>query len=199
MSYSFAESNAEAMSRIAEVYFKQDDLILDMTFGKGTFWKEIAGQFRGVCLDIDPTIRVNVRGDFRRLPFPDETFDVTVFDPPYYGHGSSLPHDKTRQVQEFFNESDEPTRNLYLKGLMEAGRVTKNKGLIVVKCTNGCEYTDMPTWIRGLRIGRVIDEVISVRLALRNWHPGVKRKIRTVHSFFLVLRNSYYGRIEATT
>jgi len=199
--WSYANNNAEAIKRISEIYIPTGSLVLDATFGKGRFWAELLdAEITVVAQDINPALALDVCGDFRRLPFHDQVFDVGVFDPPYYGHGTAIKEQAaasaSRQNVWFVNPEQEPIRNLYLKGLMELSRVVRNKGIIVVKCTNGCDYSDMPTWLRGLRIGRVVDEVVCINPAIRNWHGGEKKKLRTAHSYFLVIQNAYYGRIE---
>lgn len=196
MSYTLATTNAEALERISEVYFHPGDTILDATFGKGGFWKWDYAAFNLVTADIQPV--GTLQADFRALPFRDQTFAVGIFDPPYYGHGAQIKsqYGRSNQSVEFLRKN-EPTRNLYMKGLLELSRVIRNQGIIVVKCTDGCDYLRMADWIVGLRIGKYCDTVIRTNANLRNWHSnkGTKRKLRSCHSYFLVLKNAYFGRV----
>jgi len=200
--YSYANSNGEAMLRIAEMYLRRPGIsVLDMTFGKGRFWTELVDwDIDLVALDIASMDGINVRADFRRLPFPDQAFDAAVFDPPYYGHGKQYRTETLKNPKQnaWFNAAvlGEPVRNIYMKGLLEACRVVRNGGPIIVKCTNGCDYPDMPSWIRGLRIGKSLDEVVLINPAVRKFvpSPGKQKKLRTAHSIFLVIQSAYFGR-----
>ena len=193
--HTLASSNAEAIQQIAAVYIPDGSLVLDGTYGKGRFWAW-EHNLNLTSLDIVGS-PAQIQGDFRCLPFRDETFDACVFDPPYYGHGTQMQEDSgTSNQLPWFLRRTEPTRNLYMRGLLEASRVTKNRGIVVVKCTDGCDYHPMLPWVTGLRIGRFLDTVIRTNPSLRNWAASgnVRKKLRTCHSYFIVLQNSYYGR-----
>jgi len=64
--------------------------ILDATCGKRMMW---FNKFYEDCvyMDIRREVGPDLVADFRMLPFPDETFDLVVFDPPHdvyrSGHG----------------------------------------------------------------------------------------------------------------
>jgi len=193
--HTLASSNAEAIQQVAAVYIPDDSLVLDCTYGRGRFWAW-EHSLNLVSLDIvgNPA---QIRGDFRCLPFRDETFDACIFDPPYYGHGAQTQEQFGASNQlAWFLRKTEPIRNLYMKGLLEASRVTKNHGIIVVKCTDGCDYHPMLPWITSLRIGKFLDSVIRTNPSLRNWTPNTapRKKLRTCHSYFIVLQNAYFGR-----
>jgi len=68
--YSYANSNSEALLRIAEIYFRAPGMrVLDMTFGKGRFWTDLVDwDIDLVAIDIAPMAGINLRADFRRLP-----------------------------------------------------------------------------------------------------------------------------------
>jgi len=63
-------------------------MILDATCGKRMMW---FNKFYKDCvyMDIRREVGPDLVADFRMLPFPDETFDLIVFDPPHTitGHG----------------------------------------------------------------------------------------------------------------
>ena len=197
--YTYAFSNSDAVQRICEVYVTQGQLVLDCTYGKGNWWKwPHSGKLQLVASDLYPQQQGTLRATYHALPFKDAMFDAAFFDPPYYGHGSKTRGEPTasKQTGSFYGNRQEPTRNAFLRGLVELSRVVKDKGIIVTKVTDGCDYYPMVPWVVGLRIGKFVDSVILVNQALRNWTPNktARRKLRTCHSTFVVLRNHHYGR-----
>ncbi len=67
---------------IFTLHFPNAKKVLDCTYGAGRFWNwphslDIVG------VDIDPPANVDVVADYRALPFPDKSFDVMCFDPPF--------------------------------------------------------------------------------------------------------------------
>lgn len=192
-----AYSSSEGIKNISEIYFEDNFSIIDLTYGKGSFWK-FPYNFK---LDRND---MKVQGlefnfDFRNIPLKDQSYDVTVFDPPYYGHGIKNKVDPTIKygLIDNFVTLDDCIRNLYIKGLAEASRITKNNGIIIVKTTDGCDYYPMLPFILNLRIGKFLDQVIVVNNNIENFHQSKdkkKSKLRTVHSNLIVLRNSYFAR-----
>ncbi len=88
------------------------------------------------------------RTDFRNAPFPDDSFAVTCFDPPYvlkggkgaydgansrYGVGHALPRDTGGMTRR------EQLTNLITDGYHEAVRITKPGGIIIAKGGRGID------------------------------------------------------------
>lgn len=187
MTFTVASTNHDAVKQICDVYVPSGSLVLDCTYGKGMFWK-FEHQLNLVTLD--KYLPAQIKGDFCALPFQNRVFDAVVFDPPYYSGGG-----KPQQNDWFIRKEDVMVRDLYLKGLMECSRVTKNKGIIIVKCSDGCPYDAMLPWILGLKIGTYKDVVIRINLGLRNFRtPGKIHKLKTCHSYFIVLQNINHQR-----
>lgn len=67
-------------------YVTDDDHVLDMTYGKGVWWRVWR-----------PDGLVEHRGDFMDLPYGDESFDVVTFDPPYISPGGR----RTSTIKDF--------------------------------------------------------------------------------------------------
>lgn len=124
-------TNAELINDVHRLgYIDSSDLVLDGTFGKGTWWK-VWHPDTLVAHDkkIDGT-------DFRDLPYPDKTFDVAAYDPPYVSVGGR----KTTTIPEMhaaYGMDDAPTspmevQRLIDEGLTEMNRLTKR--FVLVKC-----------------------------------------------------------------
>lgn len=110
--------------------------VLDMTYGKGRFWK-VVGDMGGKLHtnDIDPASKAEWHYNFTALPgFFREEFDTVVFDPPYKlnGTGGSHPSDEGYGVADQTYTKDRMM--LVFDGIAEAVRVCKPNGHIIVKC-----------------------------------------------------------------
>lgn len=125
-------SNAELIADVATLYIKPTDLVIDVTYGRGIWWKK----FRPDNL-VTHDLRLD-GVDFRNLPEPDNTFDVVAYDPPYVSVGGR----KTTGIADMHDRyglTDAPTtpqgvHDQMIDGLGEAKRVVKPGGLILMKC-----------------------------------------------------------------
>jgi hypothetical protein len=77
-------SSARAISRLLGLLFPEATTVLDTTYGSGSFWRDSTADVQVTGLDINTARAKHVCGDFTRLPFADNAFDVVVFDPPYH-------------------------------------------------------------------------------------------------------------------
>ncbi|AGF55651.1 tRNA G10 N-methylase Trm11 [Clostridium saccharoperbutylacetonicum] len=120
-------NNSGLIKKVVALYFKQREKIVDVTWGKGAFWKEV-----------DLT-KINVVGtdiktgtDFRDLPYKDNLFNHSVIDPPY-ARITNL-----KSMVDCYNTARFTTHEeiikLYEDGLKELTRITKEDGYILVKC-----------------------------------------------------------------
>ena len=160
------KTNSDLMIACRELgYLSDEDLVVDVTFGKGTWWKKhvplhlIAHDLLDGC-------------DFRHLPYLDDTFDRLAFDPPYVAVGG-----RSTSTIPGFNEAyglvDVPKtvkglHKLIVEGLLEAHRVLKPKGLVLFKCmsyvTSGQYTRQGEDAIRAVEdFFRVKDELIYLR------------------------------------
>ncbi len=117
---------------------KDEKLILDACCGSRMMWFDknnpdaIFGDIReeehtlcdGRSLEIKPDIRL----DFTRLPFPDETFRLVAFDPPHIDNlGASSYLAKKYGVLSYHWRHD------IKEGLNECMRVLKPYGVLIFK------------------------------------------------------------------
>lgn len=109
--------------------------VLDMTYGEGTFWKDLPGM--DVCRnDLDET-KGAVHFDCRAMPLASRTFATVVFDPPYQLRGTpSRPEMDAR-----FGTTEPQTRNeilaLLAGGTAEGCRLADQ--FLLVKCMDQVE------------------------------------------------------------
>jgi hypothetical protein len=208
--------NAELFRRIAELHLPEGWTVADVTYGRGAFWKSIPeGSYHLLASDLaedEPKRKAYASYtpgvDCRDLPYEDASVDAVVLDPPYMegffrrlsgqkaGGGT---HSAFRQAyargsgehKEGPKYHDAVT-DLYLRAGLEAWRVVRPGGRVIVKCQDEVSankqrlthveiitgYEDMGFYCKDLFV-----------LVRRN-SPGVSRLVKQVHarknhSFFL--------------
>ena len=127
------KSNAELIADVAKLYFADDPLVLDPTFGRGKWWTK----YRPTRLVAHDKYKLD-GVDFRALPEADNTFDVVAYDPPYVSKGGR----KTSGIKDFDDRyglenapsTPEKLQDYINEGLAECARVSK--GLVLVKLKN---------------------------------------------------------------
>lgn len=113
-------------------YLGDDDHVLDPTYEKGTWWKHWRPEkLTTHNRDLDGS-------DFRALPYPDGTFDVVAYDPPYCAKGGRTTSGIV-EMDERYGQEDAPKTPALLQalindGLTEMYRVVRPKGVVLVKC-----------------------------------------------------------------
>ncbi len=111
----------------------------------------------GIRVDIRPLPHVDVVADCRSVPFPDESFDFILADPPYsqeyannlYGTGAAYP--QSGQI------------------LQEASRLLRSGGLV------GLLHFQVPVIRRPLYIDKVYGVTTGCGYAIRAWTLMTKR------------------------
>ena len=82
----------------------------------------------GRMLVIDP----DIEGDFRQMPFPDETFNLVIFDPPHLIKAGSKSW-LALKYGTLGTDWREDLRN----GFAECFRVLKTSGILIFKWSEG--------------------------------------------------------------
>ena len=75
------------------------------------------------------TVAPDVLADFREMPFPDESFDHVVFDPPHFYKGAG----KTGRIAFDFGLLEETWRDDLRQGFAECFRVLRDCGTLIFK------------------------------------------------------------------
>ena len=113
-------------------YISDDDHVLDPTYENGTWWKHWRPE------KLTTHNRDEDGSDFRWLPYPDGSFDVIAYDPPYCAKGgretSGIKEMDNRYGQEDAPRTPADLQQLINDGLTEMARLVRPKGVILTKC-----------------------------------------------------------------
>jgi len=150
LAVSAARNNAELIAQLAGDplhYLEQSWRVLDPTFGRGRFWR-LFHPDELVAHDLDPAKAPDGPADFRRLPYPDESFDAVVLDGPYKLNGAAGSHASDIDYGVASKATVEERHRLICDGITEAarlvrpawrvrvdrGRTEPRGGIVLVKC-----------------------------------------------------------------
>jgi hypothetical protein len=140
MIYTLVEgNNSDLVKKVSDFYIKDGEVVADVTYGKGVFWRKVdldrINLLKTDIITIDPPV------DFRNLPYDEDSINHVVFDPPYM-HTPGKPI-----VDERYKNSSTTSKmyhtdimnDIYKKGMIEAYRVMKENGYLFVKCQDEIE------------------------------------------------------------
>ena len=113
---------------------KPEKFILDATAGFRMMWFNKKHP-NCIYLDQRPECEPDIVGDFRDLKqFPDETFQLIVFDSPHiFTHA---PYGGSNVMADYGYLQADSWRSDLKQGLKELWRVLKNKGILILKWSN---------------------------------------------------------------
>jgi hypothetical protein len=132
-------TNSELIKIVSDFYIKDKEVVADVTYGKGVFWRKVdVTRFTFLKSDL---ITVEPPIDFRDLPYKNESINHFIFDPPYM-HTPGKP-----MVDERYKNSATTSKmyhsdimeELYFKGMAEGHRVLIKNGFMFVKCQDEVE------------------------------------------------------------
>jgi hypothetical protein len=120
---------------IFEVHFPNATSVLDLTYGRGTFWKDWTQNFHLHTNDLYTP--ADTAHDF--INYPSASYDVVVFDPPFSAKGP--PSDRKRDADRYGATRDLPGAPQNIKdvgklvtgGIHTAGTLVKRDGGLIVK------------------------------------------------------------------
>jgi tRNA G10 N-methylase Trm11 len=129
-------TNADLFPHILSMYVPERSIVADVTYGKGVFWQRVDVS----KYDLRPTDLMSGT-DFRCLPYAAHSIDALVFDPPYMhgSHGSTTIKASINDRYHNDNDGHHSVVRLYAGGLLEAARVLRKKGMVIVKCQDEIE------------------------------------------------------------
>lgn len=122
--------NSDLMAEVARLWITGSDVVADVTYGEGAFWRKLPG------IPVRKTdLATGV--DCGALPCADRSVDVLVLDPPYQPrHGNPSRQfgvgDTYRGAQSGLQTITD-VLEVYQRGLKEAARVVRTGGRVLVK------------------------------------------------------------------
>lgn len=200
----FVSGNAEVFSEILSLHVPEGVTVADVTWGKGVFWKNVPeGKYEVLATDLKTGI------DCRNLPYDDGSIDCVVLDPPYMEglFRRSKEHlagaGTYAAFREHYSNGDAAETNapkwhaavldLYFAAGVEAFRVLKEQGILIVKCqdevsANRQNLTHVEIINEYERLGFYTKDLFVV---VRQNKPSISRLKKQVHarknhSYFLV-------------
>lgn len=115
-------------------YLDANRLILDPTYGRGTWWTTWRPAHLVAC-DLDPAKSpIGYSVDFTAMPFDDNAFGAVTYDPPYKLNGTPSHNVDERYGVAGSYTSAADRHQLILDGLTECARVLDAGGHLLVKC-----------------------------------------------------------------
>ena len=192
------DGNENVFPRVLNLYVQPGALVADVTFGKGVFWRRVEpSRYRVLPSDIQDGV------DCRNLPYGDEEIDCVVLDPPYMHSPGGTAHESHSAFEEHYRNNGSGNRteskyheavlDLYRDAGIEAFRVLRERGVLIVKCqdevcSNRQRFTHVEIIAAYGEIGFVAEDLFVV---VRKNRPGVSRVVQQVHarknhSYFLV-------------
>jgi DNA modification methylase len=187
-------TNADLIPHILDMYVREGSTIADVTFGKGAFWRNTdMSKYTLLASDLMEGL-APLRVDFRSLPYEAESINVLVLDPPYMHdtkpRGSNYPSDHYNNN----NTSHESVIRLYAGGILEAARVLKKDGLILVKSQDETEaskqrFSHVELIQLLVMFGfTVIDLFVLVQTSTPILQIKEQKSARKNHSYMLIAR-----------
>lgn len=202
----FTGKDCDLLPRMLSFYAPDARDILDVTANARRMWRGVETMAPVHFVDIDPAMNPDTVADFRALPFPAESWDLIVFDPPHLPAAAASP----KSYQGFAKRnglSHGGTGNnishLFPPFLAEAHRILRPDGLIFSKIKTFvhnhafqatlCDFTIAVRETPGLTH---CDEIVKFDPVASNLTSGKWEKAhhaRGAHCFWVVVRK---GRCE---
>lgn len=127
--------NRHLISEVSRLYLRQTDLVADLTYGRGNFWRD---RYHDNIITSDITPVADIQADFRKLPYKNNSFDVVVLDPPYVHDPSNTTpmwfDSRYKNNQTTAKHTTDDIMDLYRAGMIEGRRILKPNGLLWIKC-----------------------------------------------------------------
>lgn len=177
------------MQTILEIHFPKDSKILDLTYGKGAFYRELNLDVIG--FDLNPRYGAVVAADSRHVPVRDKSVDVVILDGPFQ-HGISKTSTLKQQEDYTRMKNQWEIHQLMIDTAPEMRRVARVGA--IVKCMNIVEAGRyIPTealFVAAAKkyLGYPEDMAILDSGVVRPTNHERILHLRQAHSFFLVYK-----------
>lgn len=184
-------NNSTIFPDVLKLYTKQGQRILDMTYGKGIFWRKVDTSKYNLVTN-DWITEADMSEDFRRMSLEAATFDCVILDPPYM-HDSATVKASINDIYLNNNGNHESVIRLYAGGILEAARLLKKRGILIVKSQDEIESgVQRMSHIELIQLAeilgfRVLDLFIVVSTTIPAMQWSSQKTARKNHSYFIVL------------
>ena len=195
--------NADVFPLVLDLHIPTGSIVADVTWGKGVFWQKVDKEL----YDLRAT-DISMGVDCRDLPYRDGEIDCVVLDPPYMegfyrNDGSQKAGGGSHSTfrERYSNGNERPGRSkwhaavteLYREAGIEAYRVLKTNGVLIVKCQD--EVSANKQWLTHVEIINDYEAMgfytKDLFVVVRSNKPSITRLKKQVHarknhSYFLV-------------
>ena len=203
----YTADNDDVFPHVLQLHVPKGATVADVTYGTGVFWRQVPkGAYKLKPSDLKTGV------DFRALPYAAESIDCMVVDPPYMEglHRRSTTHlagaGTHAAFRSFYSNGEakadgpkyhDAVLDLYFKAGVEARRVLRPGGILIVKCQD-----EVSANRQRLTHVEIINEFAGygfyckdLFVVVRRNRPVVSRSkgqvhARKNHSYFLVFSKS---------
>lgn len=189
------QDQSEILEAITSLY-GIDRLCVDMTYGNGSFYKKLDSP--KFIFDSDESLHKPVTAFSYNLPLPTNSVDSLIYDPPFLTYIKQARDHNSIMGKRFGGYwSYEELQSDYTKTIIEAYRVLKKKGIMIVKCQDiihnhkmHCTHANIINWCEGyFRLKDLYILPAKSRMpipATKGVKPKKQKHARIFHSYFLV-------------
>lgn len=194
--------NSDLFPDILSLYAKESDIILDMTYGLGVFWKKVNldENYMLYANDLDKE-RGDFHDDFRHTHWENNFFNIVVLDPPYAGRSGSKVKasiDRNYNIAQKALEQgivgSKQTMQFYFDGMKEAYRLLKQDGYLFLKCMDEVESgkqqrNHITLFNKAIEMGFVDEDLfVLVQKGIPTMRHSYQKHARKNNSFMWILR-----------
>src|SRR3990167_2780634 len=134
-------TNADLFPDVLALYVPKGSRVLDMTYGKGVFWRKVNEADWDLVRNDIASDRGEYHYDFRHIQWLDASFDAVVLDPPYIYHSGAV-HKEGGMHTDYRNDERAmegiygvpAVDSMFQDGMDEARRLLRPGGHCIVKC-----------------------------------------------------------------
>lgn len=197
-------TNADLLARAFRLYIPPGSAVIDATYGKGIFWQRIdRTQYDTYINDPkdpapeDPpdlhrhtlgTIALNLGVSYTTCY---RKWDAFILDPPYM-HGGKTVKPSINDCYRNANTTHTSIVRMYAMGLLEAAKLLRKGGLVLVKCQDEIEsgrqqWTHVELMDLLKAFGYVLrDMFVLVQTGKPAMREGYQHTARKNHSYLLI-------------
>ncbi len=188
----------EILDAIIKLHVEGNAFEVDVTYGNGVFYKKGLPQPTH-RFDIDPTLTNTTKTcSSDNTGLADASINSVIFDPPFltYIRKQRVGNSSMVMAKRFsgYWHVDELIKH-YQATLVEAARILKHKGIMVIKCQDivhnhklFCTHAHILNWAApSFRLKDLFIQAATHRMPAPN-RKGTQKHARVYHSFWLVLQ-----------